>query len=163
MNIISVIIGLSLIGAASPSVMNMTLAPVEAQARASNFSKAETSAVAFSAQWEGAPAPGWSRADVPVNCEMPNSSSSNNVGWDITCWGGDHTKRGDARDSKYYQQVTRSFRLASSAGSSSLTWNNSIPVNIGSHQCQNGDKWGLNLQNGFNIVNFMTECIIFNH
>lgn len=152
MNIVSSMIGLSLIAAATPSVMQMTLAPVEAQARATNFSSAETSAVAFSAQYEGAPAPDWSRSNVPSNCEMPVSSSSNNVGWNITCWGGEHTKRGDATDSKYYQEVKRSYRLASSAATSSLTFSHSIPGNIGSHQCQGTDKWGLNLPNGFNVL-----------
>ena len=161
MNIISTIVGITIMGAAAPSVMQMTLAPVEAQVRAKNFSTAETSAVAFSAEWEGASSPNWTNTNVPSNCNSPVSTSSNNVSWDITCWSGEHTKRGDNTNSKYYQEVTRSFRLASSAGTSSLTWSDSIPDNIGSHQCQNGDRWGLNPNTGFNALygDILGACI----
>ena len=152
MNIVSTIVGITVMGAAAPSVMQMTLAPVEAQARASNFSKAETSAVAFSAEWEGASGPDWVNSNIPSNCDQPVSRSSNNVAWEITCWGGVHTKRGGNTDSRYYQEVTRSYKLASSAAASNLSFNHPIPPNIGAHQCQNGDKWGLNLPNGFNAL-----------
>lgn len=154
-------IGLSLVAAATPSVMQMTIAPVEAQARARNFSTAESAAVAFSAEWEGKPAANWTNVNIPRQCDPPVSTSSNNTSWDVTCWGGEHTKRGDGVDSKYYQEVVRAFRLASSAGTTSLGWSNSIPDNIGSHQCQTGDKWGLNLPNGFNALhgNTVGACI----
>lgn len=161
MNIISTIVGITIMGAAAPSVMQMTLAPVEAQARAKNFSTAETSAVSFSAEWEGASGPNWTKADIPGNCDPPAAKTSNLVGWEILCWGGEHTKRGAKTDSKYYQEIKRSYKLASSAAVSSLSFNYSIPDNIGAHQCQNGDKWGLNLPNGFNALhgNSVGACI----
>ena len=151
MNLTSTLIGLSIMGATAPTVMQMALAPVEAQARARNFSTAETSAVAFSAEWEGEVSAGWGN-NIPANCAPPVNTSSNGTGWDITCWGGKHTKRGDTSDSKYYQEITRSFKLASSAASSSFSWNYNVPVNIGSDQCLTNDEWGLNLPNGFNAL-----------
>lgn len=143
-------------GAAAPSIMQMTLAPVEAQLRARNFSAAETSAVSFSAEWEGASSPNWTNTNVPSNCDQPVSISSNNLGWDIICWGGKHTKRGDSNDSRYYQEVKRSYKLASSTTISELTFSHPTP-NIGSDQCQTGDKWGLNLPQGYNALYGATQ------
>ena len=151
MNIVSTMVGITIMGAAAPSVLTMTLAPVEAQARALNFSKAETSAVAFSGQWEGEKSSSWG-TNYPSNCEAPASTSLNGLAWDILCWGGKHTKRGDAKDSNYYQEVTRSFRLASSAAGTSFSWNQPVPDNIGAHQCHKGDSWGSNLPQGYNAL-----------
>jgi len=137
-------IGLSLVAAAAPSVMQMTLAPVEAQARATNFGTAEASAVGFSGEWEGATKSSWGNT-VPPNCRQPVAKSSNGIAWDITCWGGDQS-------SKYYQEVTRSFRLASSAAGSAYSWDHPVPPNIGSDQCQTGDEWGINPNIGYNAL-----------
>ena len=145
MNIISAIVGLTLIWAAAPSVMNMTLAPVEAQARAGNFSEAETASVAFSAEWEGKSAADWKREDIPENCDDPEVTSSNGLDRKIKCWGG-------KKNSKYYQEVTRSYRLASAAGASTFSWSDPIPDNIGAHQCHKGDSWGSNLPQGYNAL-----------
>ena len=131
-------------GAAAPSVIQMTLAPVEAQARAGNFSTAEAAAVGFSGEWEGKTDSSWGNS-IPANCSQPVSTSSNGLAWDITCWGGENT-------SKYYQEVTRSFRLASSAAGTSFSWKDSVPDNIGAHQCHKGDSWGSNLPQGYNAL-----------
>lgn len=141
MNIVSVLVGITIAGIAAPSIVRLSLAPVVAQAKATNFSIAEAAAVAFSGNYEGSTNNDWS-SSVPSNCNNPVSTSSNGIAWDITCSGGD-------LDSPYYQEVTRSYRLASSAGGSSYSWNNSIPLNIGAHQCPPGDEWGLAFR-GFN-------------
>ena len=51
MNIVSTMVGMSLMGAAAPMVMNMALAPAEAAKRADNFGVAETAAVVFAATY----------------------------------------------------------------------------------------------------------------
>ena len=53
MNIVSTMVGITIAGVAAPSVMQMSLAPVEAQVRARNFSQAESAAVTFSSKFEG--------------------------------------------------------------------------------------------------------------
>ena len=45
MNIVSTMVGLSIMGTPAPMIMEMTLAPVVAQKRAQNLGIAETSAV----------------------------------------------------------------------------------------------------------------------
>ena len=54
MNIISTVVGLSIAGVAAPSMMTMSLAPFEAQKRAQNLAIAESAAVTYAAQHEGA-------------------------------------------------------------------------------------------------------------
>lgn len=163
MNIVSSIVGIAIMGAAAPSVMKMSLAPIEAQVRARNFSVAEASAVAFSATWEGKPSADWisDPSLVPENCDTPVDTSGNSTGFDITCWGGESIARGDDTDSNYYQEVTRSFRLASSAAASEYDWFMDTPVNIGAHQCPVNDEWGITPNTGFNdrYMNTLGACV----
>ena len=49
MNIVSTMVGLSIMGAAAPSMITMSLAPFEAQKRAQNLGAAESSAVTYAA------------------------------------------------------------------------------------------------------------------
>ena len=49
MNIVSTMVGLSIMGAAAPSMMTMSLAPFEAQKRARNLGIAESAAVTYAA------------------------------------------------------------------------------------------------------------------
>ena len=53
MNIISALVGVTIMGAAAPSVMQMSIAPIEAQKRAENFGIAESAAVTYAANYEG--------------------------------------------------------------------------------------------------------------
>ena len=142
MNIVSTMVGITIMGAAAPSGMQMTLAPVEAQARARNFSTAESSAVAFSAANEGQEMTNLSIK--PENCDDPVMSPLSPGAWDVTCYGGED-------DSKYRQSVTRSYRLATDLGSS-YSWNYDTPENIGAHQCPVNDEWGITPRTGFNSV-----------
>ena len=49
MNIVSVMIGMSIVGASAPMMLDMSLAPIVAQKRALNFGVAETAAVTYAA------------------------------------------------------------------------------------------------------------------
>ena len=152
MNIISTTVGLSLIGAASPMIMNMAITPVVAQKRAQNFGEAETSAVTFAAQNEGKT----SVADAPPGCEL---ADLNDGAYTVTCSVG---------QGKYAQTVVRGFRLdvgqggmigfvgngngtgsaGRGGGASARVFANPVPGKISYvHQCPPGDEWGLNWWN----------------
>ena len=138
MNIVSTMVGITIMGAAAPSVMQMTLAPIEAQARAKNFSTAETSAVAFSAAHEGKEMNDLSLK--PDNCLDPVASELDPRAFDITCKGGEET-------SNYYQEVTRSYRLApESVGSYTNPTREfafETPKAYSHVECQTNDPWGV--------------------
>lgn len=96
MNIVSAVVGVSIMGTAMPMVANMSLQPIIAQRRAQNFAVAEATAVAYAAKNEG----GLALTPVPDDCnviEVENKAHS------ITCVEGDE---------QFKQSVTRSFRLA---------------------------------------------------
>ena len=94
MNIISTMVGLSIAGAASPMLMDMSLAPVIAQKRAGNFGIAESTAVIYAAANEGAT----TLSAVPDGCTL---HSNNAPAHKIECTEGAGTK--------YTQTVSRSF------------------------------------------------------
>ena len=106
MNIVSVTVTGALMGILSPVVATMSIQPVIAQKRASNFSVAEATAVAYAALNEGAPA----TTPVPDNCELLALEESS--AYSITCSHG---------DAPYKQSVMRSFRLAALEGGSNNT------------------------------------------
>ena len=97
MNIVSTIVGITIMGAAAPSVLQMSIAPVEAQKRAENFSIAESAAVAYAAANEGQQA---ITGELPDNCVAEETELR---AFDVTCQGG---------QGRYLQTVVRSFRLA---------------------------------------------------
>ena len=140
MNIVSSIVGIAILGAAAPSVMKMSLAPVEAQVRARNFSEAETAAVTFAAANEGQEETNF--LIKPDNCDDPISEGSGS--FSITCYGGEP-------GSNYRQSVKRSYRTIQD-NSASYSWDEPIPGNIGAHQCPGGDNWGFNARTGFNFI-----------
>ena len=98
MNIVSTMVGMSLMGAAAPMVMNMAIAPAEAMKRANNFGVAETAAVVFAATYEGT-------LDTPTDTETCTSEAREGTdnAYSVTCTAG---------TGKYVQSVTRAFRLA---------------------------------------------------
>ena len=99
MNLVSAMVGLSIMGAAAPSMMTMSIAPFEAQKRAQNLGIAESAAVTFSAANEGETQ---LTGNTPDKCDVTEISPR---AYDITCTEGEGTK--------YVQTVTRAFRLAS--------------------------------------------------
>lgn len=135
MNMVSTMVGLSIMGAAAPSMLQMSLAPFEAQKRANNLGIAESTAVSFAAQNEGNVSVG----TAPSGCTLTPGGSGD---YEITCTEG---------QGAYVQTVSRSFRLAVddlSGTASGRTFPNERPVKIsGAHQCPPNDEWGLNWWN----------------
>jgi type II secretory pathway pseudopilin PulG len=93
MNIVSSIVGISIMGAAAPSMMTMSIAPFEAQKRAQNLGVAESAAVIYAAENEGKT----TLTAVPDVCDL---DSTNAPAYEITCSEG---------DGAYEQTVSRSF------------------------------------------------------
>ena len=50
MNLVSAVVGLSIMGIAAPTILEMSVSPIIAQKRAKNFSLAESAAVLYVAQ-----------------------------------------------------------------------------------------------------------------
>ena len=98
MNIVSTVVGLSIMGTAMPMVANMAIQPMIAQKRAENLGIAEASAVTYAAMNEGLPA----TSPVPDGCVLVGLEDSNSS-YSITCVHGKDTMKAS---------VTRSFRLA---------------------------------------------------
>lgn len=137
MNIISTTVGLSLLGAAAPMVMEMSIAPVVAQKRAQNFGIAETAAVVFAATYEGT-------LRIPKNTETctPAAREGTENAYSVTCTHG---------TGKYVQSVTRAFRLAvpdqtlngTNGNANSREFAFETPTRFSGHQCPQQDAWGV--------------------
>ena len=143
MNLISTMVGLSIMGAAAPMMMDMSLAPFIAQKRAQNFGIAESAAVTFAAANEGAIQVG----SVTDGCSL---EGVNAPAYKITCPHG---------NKKFRQIVSRSFKLINpSTNNGGGNNNNSIsfktdpppPQSLSHHKCPGGnhlpgwtaDPWG---------------------
>ena len=152
MNIVTTLVGLSIMGTAMPMVAQMSIQPHMALKRAENFGIAEAAAVTFAAQNEGAT----SLTATPSLCDAPDPL--NNGAYSITCTEGTGTP--------YVQTVTRSFRLqqcddndGNNGHGNSGGYDCSNPGNSGFvkdlrvfdflhhliywHQCLITDNWGL--------------------
>ena len=137
MNIVSTMVGLSIMGAASPMLLDMSLAPIIAQKRATNFGVAEAAAVVFAAQYEG-------KTDIPPSstgtCTSEAREETENA-YSVTCTHG---------DGKYVQSVTRAFRLAvpdsdlDGSGNTEREFAFETPTRYSGHQCPIFDPWGTN-------------------
>jgi len=96
MNITSLVVSAGLMSIMVPGVAQISVQPMFAQKRASNFGIAEAKAVSYAAKNEG----GLALTPVPDGCntiELPNDAYS------ITCVEGENS---------FKQSATRSFRLA---------------------------------------------------
>lgn len=92
MNIVSVVAGMSMMAAAVPAVLQMSIAPVQAQKRAQNFAVAEAQAVSYSAVANVS----HELPEVPDNCDVNEEEN------EITCSEG---------EGKYKMTAKRSFLL----------------------------------------------------
>ena len=147
MNIISSLVGISIMGAAAPSMVQMSIAPIEAQKRAQNLSIAETAAVTFAANNEGQKA---LVGDTPDNCELITVASD---AYDITCEGG---------VGKYRQEVTRSFRLSPSFGvytNPTREFAFNTPPKYSHVECPVNDPWGVMWYNEHLKAGHLDACI----
>jgi len=123
-------VGLSIMGAAAPSMMTMSIAPFEAQKRAQNFGVAESKAVTFAAQNEGAD----QVANAPDGCTINREDAP---AIEISCTEGP--------DTKYVQSVTRTF-LSNESNSGSATSRQFFypqnPFGFTHNQCRGFEDWG---------------------
>tara|TARA_R110002050_G_scaffold150586_3_gene277418 strand:- start:474 stop:983 length:510 start_codon:yes stop_codon:yes gene_type:complete len=125
-------VGLSIMGAAAPGVMQMSIAPLEAQKRAQNFGIAESAAVVYAAQHEGT-------ATSPVAAGDCEPTLLTVGAWQVTCsYGADN----------YRQSVTRGFRvLTQPSGNNDNTFSVDAPASFSIWQCPPDDPFGVE---GFN-------------
>jgi len=131
----------SLMGILSPVVATMSIQPVIAQKRASNFSVAETAAVVFAATYEG-------KLELPEDTDTCVSKLREGTAnaFSVTCTHG---------SGKYVQSVTRAFRLAvpdegldgGTATDTSRQFAYETPTRFSGTECPVYDTWGVN---GFN-------------
>ena len=138
MNIVSTMVGMTLMASASPMVMNMAITPAEASKRAQNFGIAETAAVVFAATYEGT-------LDIPTDTETCTSEAREGTenAYSVTCTHG---------TDKYVQSVTRAFRLAVpdtdldsvDGASTSREFAYETPTRFSGHSCPYYDEWGTN-------------------
>ena len=137
MNIVSTMVGMSIIGASAPVIMTMAIAPAEASKRAQNFGIAETAAVVFAATYEG-------KLDIPPTstetCTSQAREGTENA-YSVTCTHG---------TGKYVQSVTRAFRLAvpdsdlDDGNDSEREFAFETPTRYSGHRCPTWDPWGTN-------------------
>lgn len=170
MNLVSTMVGLSIMGAASPMMLDMSLAPIIAQKRALNFGIAESTAVAYAAANEGQTQ---LVGTVPEGCDRTEIADR---AYEIECTEGEN---------KFVQSATRSFRLyippssshcdndgnnghgnsngndCSNPGNSGNSGNNETsryefetPARWSGTQCPNTDRWGVY---GYNEDNYERE------
>ena len=145
MNIVTTMVGMSLMAGASPMLMTMAISPAEASRRAQNFGVAETAAVVFAATYEG-------RTNLPpTSTETCTSEARENTqnAYSVTCTHG---------TGQYVQSVTRAFRLAvpdtnldNTDASTQRQFEFETPTRYSGHQCPLHDAWGTK---GYNDTNY---------
>ena len=131
MNIVSTMVGLSVMGAAAPMLMDMAITPAVAQRRAINFGQAESAAVVFASKYEG-------RDAVPVNTNSCTATEIQPRAYTVTCKAG---------EGQFETGVTRAFRLMPQLVCDDNDGNNGHG-NSGGYDCSNpgngngnGNKW----------------------
>lgn len=137
MNLMSSLVGLSIAGAAAPTIAQMSISPYEAQLRAKNLGVAESAAVVFAATYEGGTETPPTVTDTCTSGARENTENA----YSVTCTYG---------SGKYVQSVTRAFRLAvpdkeldgtTNAGERQFEFE--TPTRYSGHQCPITDPWGV--------------------
>jgi hypothetical protein len=134
----STMVGLSIMGAAAPTIAQMSISPYEAQLRAKNLGVAESAAVVFAATYEG-------KLDIPPTVEGVCTSKAREEtdnAYSVTCTHG---------SGKYVQSVTRAFRLAvpdqglddADGAGVGREFAFETPTRYSGHQCPIHDPWGV--------------------
>ena len=140
MNITSVVVSAALMGLIAPAVAHVSIQPLIAQKRATNFAVAEAKAVSYAAKNEGLPEP----TPVTDGCTLIGMEDSDALS--ITCVEG---------ESQFRQSVTRSFRLAViEGGGSSSGYQRPAAYTPGTY-CPLWDPWGVisyNTDHGVNCI-----------
>ena len=140
MNIVSSLVGVSIMGIAMPMVANMALQPIYAQKRAENFGVAEASAVTYAAKNEG----GITLTPVPDGCSVVEQEEQ---AFSVTCVHG---------EGSFKQSATRSFRLAVLTDGEQTSSGYTAPVSYTPGVfCPLWDPWGVTNYNDAHNV----QCI----
>jgi len=145
MNAISTMVGLSIMGAAAPMLMEMSLAPAIAQKKAQNFALAESTAAIYVASNVSA----ISNAEVANAPEDCNLNRDNTPAYEISCTIGEN---------KFEQSISRSFIIELPNSNSSGSYQYDRPGWIGDTMCPIGDPWGVNHTNQSNANNDEPAC-----
>jgi hypothetical protein len=157
MNLISTLVGISVAGASMPMMMQMSIAPFEAQKRAGNLGLAETSAVTYAAFNEG----NTSLTAAPEGCYVTSIDSAHV----ITCTEGEGTR--------FVQTVTRAFRTDPGGtdadnpdgpsdrtdASDVRTFDYVTPDGFSHVECLSSDPWGVQWYNKHLAAGNMKACI----
>ena len=149
MNIVSTIVGVSIMGAAAPAILDMSIAPMVAQKRAQNFGVAESLAVTFAANYEGGTA-------LPKNTDSCTANDIGNRSWSVTC------EEGEGR---FRQEVTRAFRLQPETDEGAIYTNPDrvfayeTPLEFSHVECLPTDPWGVIWYNKHLKAGNMNACI----
>ena len=132
MNIVSTMVGLSIMGLAAPSMLEMSVAPFIAQKKAEHLTQAEALAVSFAGTAEANQA----LPSIPSGCSV---SDPKNTVYTVTCTSGEGTK--------FASVVSRSFRIIPESeeggGSGGRTFAFDTPTRFSGHQCPVYDEWGV--------------------
>ena len=134
MNIVSTVVGLSLMGIAGPQVAQMAITPLIAQKQSQNFTAAESLAVTVAAQAEATS----SLPNIPDGCSV--SPPEDSV-YQITC---------NAGAGRYGARVTRSFRIIDEiedGGTGAREFAYERPAKFSPHQCPVDDRYGVDYFN----------------
>ncbi len=144
MNIVSALVGVTIMGAAAPSVMQMSIAPIEAQKRAENFGIAESAAVTYAASYEGT-------SNIPENTDACSVSGDGDA-YDVTC---SHGK------GRYQQSVTRAFRLRVTGDYANPTraFAFETPLKYSHVECPVNDPWGVMYYNEHLKAGHLDACL----
>ena len=160
MNIVSSIVGLAIMGAAAPPMLQMSIAPAEAQKRAQNLSLAESSAVIFSSANEGKPA--LDLTLLPDNCPIERVTETAPRAYDVTCEAG---RTASGEKGRYFKEITRSFRLAALQQSSytnpdrEFAWETPNRSGFSHIECPVNDPWGVGWYNEHLAAGHLGNCI----
>lgn len=139
--------GLSILGLATPAIVEASLAPVIAQKRANNFGEAEALAVSFSAKNEGLDE---LTGDPPDGCVLDEFEPR---AYTVECTVG---------EGQFIQTVSRSFRLeVELTGYTNPDRQFAFPTPLGfSHvQCPPNDPWGVIWYNEHIKAGGLDACI----
>ena len=140
MNIVSTIVGLSIMGVAAPMVATMSLQPIIAQKRSVNFSLAEATAVTYAGKNEQ----GLSLTPTPDGCNVVEIEEKT---YSISCVQG---------EGKYKQSATRSFTLATLTDGDETSSGYTAPeAYTPGVYCPLWDPWGVQSYNAAHNV----QCI----
>lgn len=132
-------------GSAMPMVAQMSIAPYEAAKRVQNLGVAESLAVTYAANHEGAA----TTSDAPDGCVVANTNGDAHT---ITCTEG---------EGRYVQTVTRAFRLMPESNIEPRSFPY-VSKQLGAHQCHVHDPWGISWRTDWPTLPQCIPAVLWN-